>query len=601
MKDKYYLVNIIHLAYTSLIYCNLTIKTLLTFLSILYILAQIIKAKDMKARSITIFALILTFAILITTQFSCTKNDELIIVPTYLDVSFPLLTLNYEKYYGLNHDARSIELVFNFILDKETVQENIVLYDKNGSQSSNYDLIVDGNIVFIRFHNDFYLVDGWKYNLSLTQGLKSVDGFTFIEDQIVEFRTSTAHFTLGNNNSKDSLRTLIAVISDIHCGDQRATDGNYSWFGKNADALVSFLELIKTNPKAKELVILGDLFDEWMVPYDLPPFDSSINITNSKEYFISIANSTVNKPIFDKLREISTGGIIDVIYVPGNHDMLITQDVIEEILPNTIWKSDVTGLGKYNPVDKIHMEHGHRYDFFNCPQPLVNEGHILPPGYFVSRLYAAGLSNRQSQNYKEMSGDAEFLTAWTVALGYTMANFSMNPDTINMDSNNIQMTGVDNYFSNQSFNGARDVYAENIEDLWQNTQQINKVPVPQSVFLAIINGAYLYTSAVYEYLLNIFAPDAPKIVVFGHSHKPEIKVFPFVNDYTGIYANSGSWLDADQCKHKVRTFLILSPAEFTDSELDIVSLYQYNLDSDNGGQSNVYKPLLLDEESIDYQ
>ena len=552
----------------------------------------------MKAKSITNLVLILIFAGIITTQFSCTKTDELIIVPTYLDVSFPLLTLNYEKYYGLNHDARSIELVFNFNLDVETVQGNIIFYDKNGSQSSNYDLIVESKIVFVRFHNDFHLLDGWKYNLSLTQGLKSDDGFTVIEDQVVEFRTTTAHFTTGYGNSKDTLRTLIAVISDVHCGDQRATDGNYSWFNKNADALVSFLEFVQTNPKIKELVILGDLFDEWMVPYDLPPFDSSVNITNSKEYFIAIANSTVNKPIFDKLREISTAGIIDVIYVPGNHDMLITQDVIEEVIPNTIWKSDVTGLGKYNPVDKIHMEHGHRYDFFNCPQPLVVEGHILPPGYFVTRLYAAGLSNRQPQDYKETGGDAEFITAWTVALGYTMANFSMNPDTINMDSNNILMTGIDNYFSNKSFNETRDVYAANIEDLWQNTQQINEVLVPQSVLLAIINGAYLYASAVYEYLLDFFAPNAPKIVVFGHSHKPELKVFPFVNDYTGIYANSGSWLDADQSKYKVRTFLIVSPSDFTGSDLDIVSLYQYNLDSDSG-QSNVFKPILLDEESID--
>ena len=555
----------------------------------------------MKVKSITNIELILTLAIIITTQFSCTKTDELIIVPTYLDVSFPLLTLNYEKYYGLDEDARSIELVFNFNLDEETVEGNIDFYDKNGSQSSNYDLIVEGKIVFVRFHYDFYLADGWKYNLSLTKGLKSEDGFTVIEDQFVEFRTSTSHFQSGYGSPNDTARTLIAVISDVHCGDQRATDGNYSWFNKNADALVSFLDFIQVNPKTKELVILGDLFDEWMVPYFVPPFDSTMNINNSKEYFVAIANSTVNKPIFDKLREISTGGIIDVIYVPGNHDMLITQDVIEEVIPNTIWKSDVTGLGKYIPVDKIHMEHGHRYDFFNCPQPLVVEEHILPPGYFVTRLYAAGLSNRQPQNYKEVSSDFEFITAWTVALGYTMATFSMNPDTISMDSNNILMTGIDNYFSNSSFNGARDVYAANIEDLWQDTQQVNEVPVPQSVLLAIINGAYLYASAVYEYLLDFFAPDAPKIVVFGHSHKPELKVFPFVNDYTGIYANSGSWLDADQSKYKVRTFLMVSPSEFTGSDLDVVSLYQYNLDSDNGGQTNIYKAFLLDEESIDNQ
>ncbi|RKY54931.1 MAG: hypothetical protein DRP93_04390, partial [Candidatus Neomarinimicrobiota bacterium] len=70
-------------------------------------------------------------------------------------------------------------------------------------------------------------------------------------------------------------------------------------------------------------------------------------------------------------------------------------------------------------------------------------------------------------------------------------------------------------------------------------------------------------------------------------------VFPLESYYTGIYANSGSWLDADQSKYKVRTFLIINPAVWSGSNLDVVSLYQYNIDS-----GNIYKPLLLDEESI---
>jgi hypothetical protein len=52
-------------------------------------------------------------------------------------------------------------------------------------------------------------------------------------------------------------------------------------------------------------------------------------------------------------------------------------------------------------------------------------------------------------------------------------------------------------FSNQSFHGARSMYASNIQQSWQNTQQINNVPVPMSVFFAIVNGAYLYGSAMY--------------------------------------------------------------------------------------------------------
>lgn len=517
----------------------------------------------MKKHSVNITAVFLLLSIVISTHFSCNKSDELIVVPTYLEVSLPLLTLNYDRYYGLNHDVRSIELVFSQEIKEESVSGNLNFSDKNGSISSNYELVIDGKVIFIRFHNDYFLKDGWKYELSISQGLKSLDGLTVEGDEVIEFRTTASHnpgVLLGNAN--DSLRTIIAVISDIHCGDQRASDGNYSWFGKNADALVDFLHYIKTNPKVKELVILGDLFDEWMVPYEFQPFDSSVNITNSKEYFHAIANSTVNKPVFDKLKEISTGGDVHVVYVPGNHDMLVTQDVIEVLIPNAEWKSDVRGLGKYNPVDEIVMEHGHRYDFFNCPQPLINDGQILPPGYFVTRLYAAGLANRQQPTFKEtynVASDFEFVTAWSVAIGYTIGNFMMDADTLPMNAPGIIMSGIDGYNSMFSFNGALDMYDANIEEEWQNTQQINKVPVPLSVFYAILNGTFLYGSAIYEYLVDIFAPDAPKIVAFGHSHEPEIRVFPFDNAYTGIYANSGSWIDDDQSKYDVRTYLMISP------------------------------------------
>lgn len=356
----------------------------------------------MKTRYLNIFSVILMLSITVSSHFSCNKSDGLIVVPTYLEVNLPLLTLNYERYYTLNHHTRSIELVFSHEIIEESVSGNLNLSDKNGSLSPNYSLIVDGKIIFIRFHNNYYLKDGWKYDLSISQGLKSVEGLTVVSDEIVEFRTRASRIPNElPGTSNDTLRTIIAVISDIHCGDQRASDGNYSWFGKNADALVAFLEFIKSNPKVKELVILGDLFDEWMVLYEFPPFDSSVNITNSKEYFY-----------------------------------------------------------------------------------------------------------------------------------------------------------------------------------------------------AILNGTFLYGSAIYEYLVGIFALDAPKIVAFEHSHEPEIRVFPLDIAYTGIYANSGSWIDANQSKYDVRTYLMISPGAWTGSELDVVTLYQYNPDGDSSGQGITYKPHFIKEENI---
>lgn len=546
-------------------------------------------------------ALSILCSLLLLIDSSCNNNSEnQIILPVTLNISFPLLIQKHEQYYSLKNNCRSIEIVFSDDIINGSLDDAIDFSDKDGSLKGNYELLGEGRIVFLRFKDGYNLEGGWKYNLTIDESILSTGGYTVNGTQQFEFRTSSKdiHEELMGSSGDTTKRTLIACISDIHCGDERAIKGNYSWFHKNAEALADFLSYVETHPRIKQLVIMGDLFDEWMVPYYVKPFDSSVVITNSKEYFIAIAGNTTNKPIFDKLSDISTGGVIDVIYLPGNHDMLVTQDVISELIPNAIWKSDVQGLGSYNPVDKIHMEHGHRYDFFNCPQPLINDGQILPPGYFVTRLYASGLAARKPgyKDIQSVGSDVEFVTAWSAAFGYTIADFSMDPDTIPMDSAMVKMTGIDGYFSDMSFNGALQMYDADIEELWKQTQEINMVPNSLSVFLAILNGTSLYGAALYEYLTDYFATNQPQIVAFGHSHEPEIKVFPLEHFYTGIYANSGSWIDHDQSKYKTRTFLIVEPAEWSGSELNLVSLYQYNKDTENN--IGDYKPYLIKEESI---
>ncbi len=539
------------------------------------------------------------FILLLLILTSCNNKDQ-VLIPVTPNVSFPLLVQKHDQYYSLENDCRSIEIVFSDNILSGSMDAAIDFTDKNGSLKGNYQLVNDGKIIFLRLNEGYNLRGGWKYDLNIDESILLLGDKPAKGSQKFEFRTNSKnlHEELTSVTGDTTERTLIACISDIHCGDVRATNHNYSWFEKNAEALTKFLVYVENHPRIKQLVILGDLFDEWMVPYYSKPFDNEVNITNSKEYFKAISQNPVNKPIFDKLSEISTGGLIDVIYVPGNHDMLVTQDVITDLIPNAIWKSDALGLGKYNPVDKILMEHGHRYDFFNCPQPLINEGQILPPGYFVTRLYASGLASRNNsdKNSRAVGSDIEFVTAWTAAFGYTIAYFNMDPDTIPMDSSMVKMSGIDGYTNDMSFNGALNMYDADIEELWKQTQEVNMVPNTLSVFLGLLNGTKLYGAALFEYLTNYFAKDQPKIVAFGHSHKPEIKVFPLEKHYTGIYANSGSWIDPDQSKYKTRTFLIIEPAKWSDSEIDVVSLYQFNKDSENNPDD--YKPYLISEESI---
>lgn len=94
---------------------------------------------------------------------------------------------------------------------------------------------------------------------------------------------------------------------------------------KNKAALVNFLTQIKNSPNVAELVIAGDLLDGWFVPMDYVLPDSQ------STFFDSVAAN--NQSIMDAINAIITAGQIKVTYVPGNHDLLLTEADLQRILP----------------------------------------------------------------------------------------------------------------------------------------------------------------------------------------------------------------------------------------------------------------------------
>jgi UDP-2,3-diacylglucosamine pyrophosphatase LpxH len=526
---------------------------------------------------------------------SCKKKetqDE----PLYLTVKLAKSVMQNESYYALNYQERSIELEFGLPVDSSTLKGNISFSDRDGSLDSLCRLISSGRKVIIALKTGFQLKDGWKYKVTITPGLRSTSGTTLPSLTTLEIRTSARHLGIDNDSVS---RNSIVCISDIHMGDPRSVALGYCWFSNNAPALESILNVVITNQQVKQLVILGDLFDEWVVPYRISPFDSQAGINNSRDYFLSVANAPTNINIINKLKAIASSGTTQLIYIPGNHDMLLTQAVLEEIIPGVIWQGDSPGLGHYSPLSEIIMEHGHRYDFFNCPQPLADPGHMLPPGYFISRLDAEGLMEQQHSTLKEtqsVAGDAEFMTAWTAAFEYLKIHYTL---TVAADSVNISMGGIDNYQAPFSFNGVRDKFAANIENAWPSTEAGNGLPVTMPVLMAILDGSIdLSFTASYEYMQST-APNIYKIVVFGHTHNPMLKVYPAGKQFTGIYANTGSWVNSQLSSKPVRTFVVIKPGAWTGSDIDVVSLFQYNLDSGSGNPNPDFIPVLISEESID--
>ena len=116
------------------------------------------------------------------------------------------------------------------------------------------------------------------------------------------------------------IRTKRIFISDIHMGDQQSIDPPdnlypYGWFHQDRGRMLGdFLGLKLSDPEAKEVVILGDLFDLWVYPAELEPPDE-------KEHLCRIAHAYQNREVIRRLQGIAACDEIDLIYVQGNHDM----------------------------------------------------------------------------------------------------------------------------------------------------------------------------------------------------------------------------------------------------------------------------------------
>jgi len=140
-------------------------------------------------------------------------------------------------------------------------------------------------------------------------------------------------------------------ISDLHLGDGSRTDD----FHRDKEFL-QFLDFVQG--QARELVILGDLFELWQADLDRVLFRHS--------------------EVINKL--LSLRNKIKLTYIIGNHDYI----------PFVKFADSVEGIGlEYRDSENgIVAEHGHKYDIFNrYKNPLKSVK--WPPGRQFTLLIAA--------------------------------------------------------------------------------------------------------------------------------------------------------------------------------------------------------------------
>lgn len=416
------------------------------------------------------------------------------------------------------------------------------------------------------------------------------------DDENIVTKTPFDTISVSSNTNRDK----IVVISDLHLG----SDLSYSENVKHLKRLEQFLKEVRSSTTIKELIMNGDILDEWYVPTRTDTYGGGTQTDFVKK------SVSANQTVFDVLNGIIKDGKIKLTYVPGNHDMGFSQENINLAMPGVNQARDLnkSGIGTYHPDDypQIAIEHGHRYDFFCAITPNANEaeapGATLAPGYFFARIAANSFTDPTTKE-AATKVPAVVLNNPTDAEQYSkhlyyklwkkvMENVIYVKDNF---SEPIIKTNVGNYTKTYSIN---DILPQNsatdgtiqmnlynnlfTQANWDEREKYNNVPVMTDINQAIegsLETSFIDDQANVQYFQN---SDSIRIVVFGHTHIPMIKTSTNLKGEACVYINSGSWEDRKtRDKSAVieqdtinMNFVMIAPVKSDKKKLQ-VALYKY--------------------------
>ena len=296
-------------------------------------------------------------------------------------------------------------------------------------------------------------------------------------------------------------------ISDIHLGDDDRyhdpVENRRARFipAKHGGRLINFLDkhiLAKKND-VKDLVLLGDVFDTWVCPFDaLPPT------------YDSIFSSEKNRSILDRWRQIAASKI-NLYYVNGNHDYDLTDARLQAAIPGIITISD-----GYEDQDLgIHAEHGHRFTLFNRSYPDVAEG--IPIGYPITRLA------------EHMGG---YVRGFKDLIGYLDEAFDLVAGRANIFEAILEGLAERAGAEQIKMSTHEVISVDQVKSLYKN-MEFHDQPFKVGKKLASEGDLEKFGD-------RLSGKHGHKVVVFGHTHTAKIdKDSLFVKDC--VYVNSGNW------------------------------------------------------------
>lgn len=370
-------------------------------------------------------------------------------------------------------------------------------------------------------------------------------------------------------SSSTASSSKIIVISDLHLG----ADDTYAECVKNRPLLIAFIENITSRDDIDEVVIAGDFLDQWFFP-------GNLELTaDSDEFYREVADN--NKTTFDAFKSLMASGT-KLVYVPGNHDMTLSADTLENLLPGIVQARDAEGLGTYRTGirNEIVVEHSHRYELFCAPDALSNKDFmkygdpILPPGYFYARLGVTSLFEGHPVSTKELpvvprpaSDNADQIAAYTysqiwnrlIGERFTVVE-GFNDPFIKVD-----VDGFRGEFSladltprvQEDGSISASLYA-NVQQRWDQIQQMNNVNAPCSARDGMLISTTFALRDTLPQTQYFDLDETVDVVVFGHTHIPTKRDYVGADGSAKIYANSGTWIDSnDQAPGHVGTYVLI--------------------------------------------
>lgn len=325
--------------------------------------------------------------------------------------------------------------------------------------------------------------------------------------------------------------SVTIFISDTHVGPGLRPNPNdpklhsWEWVTPSDRArLAAFLQWLNPKgsvaapgvprPAVDELVLLGDIFDNWIVPHDIKP-----------PTMLELMRSQNASPIVAALRSLSQA--INVIFVPGNHDMTVTGEVLAAVLPDVTFGGAAANKPFFSN-GRLRGEHGNGPALFNSPDPLRPDG--LPLGYFISRLVATADRNTGSHTPSTSAIIHELghiLGKEKIAQGVLDA--VADKAGVSLDT---QILMPDDLWGGQSVSVGqiRTMYAALAEEFEKRNGAIaTAMSIPAEMEqLEVVADAMLLHGGL-------------GAIVMGHSHGPMAKQYeiPFLG--RAAYVNSGCW------------------------------------------------------------